>query len=100
MGSKRKKSPTSPSSSFSPPNEEPIANRVAKLGNEDLMMSVELQLNSLVRYVPEYQRSRNPDCLGEAMLATEALYVMLDELLKRQSRVEDVVSHARQNRWQ
>lgn len=95
-----RKSQKSPSSSFKPPNEEPLANRVAKLTIEDLATTLDLQLNSLCRYIPEYHRTGSPDCLGEALLATEALYVMLDALLKRRSELEKNVTPARQNQWQ
>jgi hypothetical protein len=60
-----------------------LADRATRLDNGEILDAVDTTLSSLCRYVPEFRRTRQSDYLAEISLASQALYVMAEEMLTR-----------------
>jgi hypothetical protein len=79
MRKRRKKAPE-----FDAPDLLALAERVTRLGNNEIIEQLDITLATLNRYVPEFRRTRDADYLGEIGLGAQALYVMAKELGVRQ----------------
>jgi hypothetical protein len=72
---------------FEAPDLLGLAQRVTRLGNNEIVDQLDVTLGTLIRYIQEWRHSRDADYLGEIALGAQAIYVIAKELGVRQGEL-------------
>lgn len=73
---------------------ESLERRAQTLETQELLEAMDLQWTSVTQYLMDYRRTRERAILGEIKLTIEALYVLTDEVDRRQENQASVAEVA------